>query len=100
MKETVKNRVKGKAEEIGGTLQQNLGQLVGDEEMEARGAAHVVQGEARQAAAKAVEQAQGAVDEAVGTVKETLGGLVGNQRLQIEGTVQRIGGKMRKDVSE
>ncbi len=100
MTENMTNRVKGKAEEIGGTIQKNLGHLFGNEEMEAKGMAHEVKGEARQMAAKAAEQVGGTIDKVVGSVKATVGDAVGNKSLKAKGEAQELKGKARKALNK
>ena len=63
------DRVEGKLEEIGGTLKKNLGHLVGNREMEAKGAAEELKGKSRQAIAEATAHAETATREAVKAVK-------------------------------
>ena len=47
-----KDRVKGKARELGGSAQQNLGEATGDEKLEARGASNRAKGKAEGAIGK------------------------------------------------
>ncbi len=94
------NRAKGKLEEIGGTIQKNVGHALGNEKMEIKGAAHEIKGEARQEAAKAGERIKGAVETVVGQVKAGVGKAVGNDRLHAKGKIEEMKGKARKDLNQ
>ncbi len=91
-----KERGKGKLEEIGGSVKKNLGNLTGNERMEAEGKADQMQGQGRQEVAKGVGQAKGALEELKGNVKQGLGNLTGNEQTQAEGKADELKGEARK----
>lgn len=96
----ITDRTKGKLEEMGGTVQKTIGKVLGNEEMQVKGAAHEVMGEAKQQAAKAGERVKGAVESIVGSVKATVGEAIGNDRLHAKGKIQELTGEARKDLNK
>lgn len=94
------NRVKGKLEEIGGTIQKNVGHALGNDKMELKGAVHEIKGEAKQVAAKASERVKGTVETVVGAVKASVGEAVGNDRLHAKGKIEELTGKARKELNK
>jgi uncharacterized protein YjbJ (UPF0337 family) len=61
-----KDRFEGKAREVGGSVQEKTGEVTGNEEMEARGAAKKTHGK--------VQGAAGKVKDAAGDIKDALTG--------------------------
>jgi uncharacterized protein YjbJ (UPF0337 family) len=92
-------RVKGKVEEIKGTLKEGVGNLIGNEQMQAEGHAEKVTGQARQDVAKAAEQIKGVGEELVGKAKGAVGGLIGNEQMQVEGKGEELKGKGRQKAN-
>ena len=95
-----KERTKGQLEELGGNIKQGLGNLTGNERMEAEGRAQELRGEERQATAKAIGSAKGTVQEATGSLKQGLGDLTGNERLEAEGKVDELQGEARQKANQ
>ena len=62
-------RIKGKAEETKGKVKSAVGDLIGNEKLQAEGKAEELEGQARQEVAKATEQVKCAVQEIKGQVK-------------------------------
>jgi uncharacterized protein YjbJ (UPF0337 family) len=91
------NRDEGRAEQIGGTLKEGAGKLIGDRQMEAEGAAKRERGEAREKAGKAGERTAGAVQEAVGTVKNRVAHVLGADGAATEGKEDELEGQRRRD---
>lgn len=96
MSRAAKERLKGKAEEVEGTVKKAVGNLVGNDRLEAEGYAKKAQGEARQETAKAGERARGTVEGIAGKVKEVAGSLVNDPDLEAEGKLDRLKGKARR----
>ena len=94
------NRGEGKAEEIGGAIKKNVGKLIGNEQMQAEGAATELKGEARQEAAKGAERVKGAVEEVKGAVKNRVGALIGNEQMQAEGKAKELQGEARQKANK
>ncbi len=94
-----KERGKGKLEEIGGSIKKNLGDLTGNERMEAEGKADQMQGQGRQDVAKGVGQAKGGLEELKGNVKQGLGDMTDNERMQAEGKADELKGESRKNFN-
>jgi uncharacterized protein YjbJ (UPF0337 family) len=86
-------RVKGKVEEIKGTLKEGVGNLIDNEHMEMEGHAKKLTGQARQDVAKAEERIKGAGEQLVGTAKGAVGRLIGNEQLRVEGKANELKGK-------
>ena len=61
-----RDRIEGKGREIGGTLQEKTGEITGDEELEARGAANKTEGK--------VQGTFGKVKEKAGDLKDKITG--------------------------
>lgn len=76
-------------DELKGNVKQGVGNLAGDEQMQAEG-----RGEAT--AAKAGRETKGAVQETGGRLKEGLGSLTGNENLEAEGLGDRLKGEARR----
>ena len=92
-------RVKGKVEEIKGTLKEGVGDLIGNEQMQTEGHAEKVTGQARQDVAKAEERIKGASEQLVGTAKGTVGRLIGNEQMRVEGKAKGLRGKGRRKAN-
>lgn len=93
-------RAKAKLEVAAGAVTETVGRVVGNEKMEAEGAAHQVIGNARNAKAKAAEHTKGVVEEVIGTVKNKVGRVVGDDSLAAEGKIEEIKGKARQTLNE
>lgn len=94
------DRIKGKTEEIGGTIQKNVGKLVGSEELERKGKEHERHGEAVQENAKLAERVKGTFEKVAGAAKQTVGEAVGSDSMQRKGKVQELKGKARKEMNK
>lgn len=55
-------RAEGAVEELGGTIKQTVGKVIGNKRMEAEGNVGKVRGQAKQAAAKVAERVKGRID--------------------------------------
>jgi uncharacterized protein YjbJ (UPF0337 family) len=93
-------RIKGKLEQVGGTIQSAIGDAIGNPKMEAKGAAHEAHGKATQEAAKVAERVKGTVEHVVGSVQSEVGAAVGNDRLHAKGEVKKATGDLRKDLNQ
>lgn len=94
------DRIKGKLEQIGGTIQSAVGDAIGNPKMEAKGDAHELHGKAVQEAAKVAERVKGTVEQVVGAVQSEVGAAVGNDRLHAKGEVKKATGDLRKDLNQ
>jgi uncharacterized protein YjbJ (UPF0337 family) len=95
-----KDRAEGKAEEIGGKIKKGVGQVIGNEQMEAEGIVKEKKGEAKQEAAKASERTKGKVQEAVGAVKNRVGAVIDDEEMQAEGKAKELEGEARQKANE
>lgn len=95
-----KERAKGKLDEVVGNVKQGLGNLTGNERMEAEGRAQELGGESRQDAAKTVGTAKGMAEEAKGNLKQGVGNLFDNEQLQAEGKADELKGEGRQRFNQ
>lgn len=93
-------RAEGTAEELGGRVQRAAGKVIGNKEMEARGNARIVEGEAKQEVAKGAERAKGTAEKAVGAVKNAAGAVLDNEQLEAEGRAEQLKGDARKAANK
>jgi uncharacterized protein YjbJ (UPF0337 family) len=96
LKENVKARAKGLAEEVGGSLKRTAGQVLGNKRMEVEGQAKQLKGEARQAAARSGERVAGVVEELTGSVTRHVGAAIDDLRMQAEGRARELKGQARQ----
>jgi uncharacterized protein YjbJ (UPF0337 family) len=99
-KNNMVERGKANMEVLGGTIQEGVGHAIGNEKMEAEGAAHKVVGHARDEAAKAAEHTKGVIEQVVGTAKNKAGEILGDNSLKVEGKVEELTGKARQAVNK
>lgn len=95
-----KERAKGKLDEVVGNVKQGLGDLTGNEQMQAEGRAQELGGESRQDVAKGVGTAKGMAEEAKGNIKQGLGNLTGNEQMQAEGKADELKGEGRQRFNQ
>jgi uncharacterized protein YjbJ (UPF0337 family) len=99
MKNTIIDRVKGKLEEVGGTVQKAVGGAIGNDKMAARGANHELVGEAKQVVAKAAGRIEGAAREVAGSVQSAVGEATDNPTMAFKGKVKKAGGKLERQMN-
>jgi uncharacterized protein YjbJ (UPF0337 family) len=92
-------RAKGKVEEIKGAVKEGVGNLIGNEQMQAEGHVEKDTGQARQDVAKAEEQVKGIGEQIGGTVTGAVGDLIGNEQMQAEGKAKELKGKGRQKAN-
>ncbi len=95
-----KERSKGMWEETKGNLKQAVGNLTGNEQMQAEGRAEELKGESRQETAKAVGTAKGMGEEAKGNLKQAVGDLIDNEQMQAEGRAEELKGESRQKFNQ
>ena len=93
-------RVEGAAEELIGKVKKGLGEVIGNEQMEAEGLAKEKKGEAKQEAVKAAERTKGTAQEVFGTVKNKVGELIGNEQMEAEGKAKQLEGEARQAANK
>lgn len=89
-------RIKGKAEEIGGKIKGAVGGLIGNERIQAEGKAKELKGDAKQQVAKAGERMKGSVEKLAGKAKQAVGGLIDNEQMALEGKAKELKGAARQ----
>ncbi|MBK9712457.1 MAG: CsbD family protein [Kouleothrix sp.] len=92
-------RVKGKAQEIRGSVKERVGDLIDNEQMQVEGHIEKVKGQARQDVAKASERIRGVGEELVGKTKGAVGSLIGNEQMRVEGKASELKGKGRRKAN-
>jgi uncharacterized protein YjbJ (UPF0337 family) len=97
---TNNERIKGAAEEALGNVKQGVGNLIGNEQMQAEGKATELKGEARQEGAKAAERGEGLLEEVGGNIKQGVGNLIGNEQMQAEGKATELKGEARQKANQ
>jgi uncharacterized protein YjbJ (UPF0337 family) len=100
VKSNITKIAQAKVEVAAGSLQEAVGHAIGNEKMEAKGAAHQVTGHAREAAAKNAEHRKGVIEEVVGAAKNEAGHLIGDRGLQVTGKVEVLKGKARQAITK
>lgn len=95
-----KERAKGMIDEAVGNVKQGIGNLTGNERLEAEGRAQELGGEARQETAKGVGRLKGAAEEVGGNIKKAAGDLLDNEQMQAEGEAKRLKGQARQDLNQ
>ena len=93
-------RSEGAAEKLGGKIKAGMGKLVGNERMEAEGAAKEAKGRDKEQDAKAAERGKGKVEEATGAIKNRVGAVIGNEKMQAEGKVRELKGQARQQANQ
>lgn len=89
-------RSEGAAEKLGGKIKGGVGKLIGNEQMEAEGAAREAQGRSKEEAAKAAERGKGKVEQVTGAIKNRVGAVIDNEQMQAEGKVRELKGQARQ----
>ena len=100
MKSESKERAKGTAQQVGGTVEKLAGKLTGNERMEERGKAKEVVGEGRKEAAKAAGRTRGTAQQVAGKAKQVVGKVLGDERLEAEGDLQDLEGEARRKANK
>jgi uncharacterized protein YjbJ (UPF0337 family) len=93
-------RGEGKAAEVGGAIKKNVGKVIGNEQMEAEGAAKEMKGEAQQESAKAGARTQGAFEKATGAIKNRVGQVIDNEQMAAEGKARELKGEAREKANK
>jgi uncharacterized protein YjbJ (UPF0337 family) len=89
--------IQGTVDEIGGSLQKNIGKVIGDEVMEAEGSAKQQAGRKRRKSARIRERVKGGLDEIGGAMKNLAGVLKDDEELKTEGKAAEIRGTTRRN---
>ncbi|ORX92505.1 DNA binding protein [Basidiobolus meristosporus CBS 931.73] len=79
----------------GGAIKENLGNMMGNEQMQAEGKADRASADAEYKGAQAQGYAQGAGEKIKGNIKDTVGGALGNEQMQAEGKAGATKGDAR-----
>jgi uncharacterized protein YjbJ (UPF0337 family) len=79
----------GRSDEIKGGLKEGAGKLIGDDALEAEGAA-------QKASGKAQRKTSGAFHEAKGSVKAGVGDMIDSPSIEAEGEAEKLRGKAER----
>lgn len=96
----IANRGEGVAEQVGGAIKKGIGQVIGNEQMEAEGEAKRLKGKAREEEAKAEERVKGKVEEVTGAIKNRVGAVIDNEQMQAEGKARELKGEARQEANK
>lgn len=98
-KNILAERGEAKVEIVVGALQEVVGRVIGNDTMQAKGAAHRVTGHARDDAARLTKpvatRAEGAVEVAAGAVQAAVGTAIGDDTLKAKGDAHKVVGKAK-----
>ncbi|HEY8154014.1 MAG TPA: CsbD family protein [Myxococcota bacterium] len=89
-------RAAGTAKELTGKIEKNVGKLVGNERLEAKGRVRELGGRAQKETAKASERVKGAVEEVAGRVQSAVGDLIDSPETSARGQLRKVKGKARQ----
>ena len=90
----------GNIDAVTGTIKQNIGYAIGNEQMEAEGALTRAHGNAEVEAARVKGYAEGVVNDVKGTVKNAAGNVIGNEQMRAEGEGQHLKGVAQKEINK
>ena len=96
----MKKRAQGLVEEAGGKLKRAAGKAIGNQQMQAEGAATELKGTARQEGAKTAERVKGTLEEVTGAAKKHLGSAIDNQQMEAEGKARELKGQGRQAANK
>ncbi|KAI9293645.1 DNA binding protein [Neoconidiobolus thromboides FSU 785] len=82
-----------------GAIKENVGSVLGNHSLEAKGAAQRTEGDAEYKAAQAKGYAEGAKDSFKGNIKDTVGSAIGNEQMQVEGKASKLRGDAKKEIN-
>lgn len=92
-------RIEGTAKELGGKIQKGVGNLIGNERMEAEGRVNELEGKTVKEGAKAAERVKGTVEQVAGSVKHKVGALLDDPSLEAKGVAEKTLGTARKEAN-
>ncbi|OZJ02192.1 hypothetical protein BZG36_04758 [Bifiguratus adelaidae] len=92
-------RTSGQTDSTFGNVKQNVGSALGNESMQAKGAAQQTHGDAEYKGAQNKQYGEGFVDKVTGGIKDAVGSLTGNHSMQAEGKGDKAQGDTKKAAS-
>ena len=93
-------RSKGAVKEMAGTVEKKVGQVIGNERLEAKGRVRELEGRGEQAAAKAHERVKGKVEEIVGKVQKNVGDVRDDDETTAKGKLREVKGQIRQKANQ
>ena len=94
------DRGEGEAQKLGGKIKKGIGKVLGNEQMEAEGAAKELEGESRVEFAKVKERVKGSVEEVAGAIKNRVGHVIDNAQMAAEGKAKELKGEARQKANK
>ncbi|KAJ9052634.1 glutamate decarboxylase gad1 [Entomophthora muscae] len=93
------SKTKATMDSLKGAVQENAGWAIGNEQMQAEGAATRAKADMEYKAAQAEGYAGGVIDSVKGNVKSAVGSAIGNEQMQAEGKASQIKGDVEKKLN-
>jgi len=93
------SKVSGYTDKVTGAIKENVGYIIGNQQMEAEGKIKKEKGNIEVESAKAVEYTKGTGEQIKGNIKEGVGNVIGNEQMQAEGKAERLKGEARKTIN-
>jgi len=94
------SKVSGYKDEVLGSAKETVGKALGNEQMQAEGAAKNMYGHAEVEAAKGQQRVQGTGEQFTGNVKNAVGKVIGNEQMRAEGDAEWAKGKARSEANK
>jgi uncharacterized protein YjbJ (UPF0337 family) len=97
---TVVERTKGMAEQAAGKIAHAIGKVIGNEELQAKGKAEELKGDAREEGAKIAGRVKATAEEAGGAVEKAASAITGSEKMDMEGAAHELKGKVERKLDE
>jgi len=89
------SKLHGVKDEFVGSVKENVGKAMGNQQMEAEGKVTKMKGEGEVSAVRGEQGAKATAEKAKGNLKEGVGNLIGNKKMQAEGKADHLKGQVR-----
>eukprot|EP01089_Gocevia_fonbrunei_P020095 TRINITY_DN7356_c0_g1_i1.p2 TRINITY_DN7356_c0_g1~~TRINITY_DN7356_c0_g1_i1.p2 ORF type:complete len:111 (+),score=43.04 TRINITY_DN7356_c0_g1_i1:46-333(+) len=94
------SKASGYTDQAIGAVKENVGYVLGNEQMEAEGKLQRVKGNAEVEGVKAENRVEGTVDQVTGAMKEAAGKVTGNKETEFKGKLEKEQGKAKKAANQ
>ncbi|KAJ1962625.1 hypothetical protein H4R35_007332 [Dimargaris xerosporica] len=94
------SKTHGKTQEAMGNAKKNVGNVFGNESMQAKGAGQEAQGQTEHKQATTMDYMSGMANRASGAAKSSLYGMTGNKTAQAEAEAQRAKGQAQQHLNK
>ncbi|KAJ9053832.1 glutamate decarboxylase gad1 [Entomophthora muscae] len=99
MSDNAPSKISSSFESAKGAIKENAGWAIGNETMQAEGAATRAKADAEYKAAQAQGYAEGTADSFKGSIKDTVGSVIGDSQMQGEGKTSKAKGDAKKSIN-